>query len=177
MIFLQKVDKLQESLHFIGDAPKAKHTVFVDTKEEAESFKPVEFFDTVPELVDKPHRRLRKAQLQEGFVVGGRFKDIQRVEKETVARYNELKSRIERRDKIAKWESKLDLKRKLLVRISPLFGIVFFFPSLDCFRSLYLAHPKPVRRPPSTGCLDMRAYSSALLRALHITATLFRQAR
>ena len=113
---------MRESLHLFGETSNAKHTVFVDTKEEAQNFTPEEYFDTVPELVDKPHRRLRKAQLQEPVVVAGaRTKlEIEKVEKATAEKYRELHARLERRDKLAKWEEKLKLKRKLMVRPEPL---------------------------------------------------------
>lgn len=68
--------------------------------------------------MDKPHRRLRRAQLQQPVIVAGATTpaDLEKVEKQTVQKYQELRARIERRDKIAKWEAKLNLKRKLMVR-------------------------------------------------------------
>lgn len=108
----------------VGVAPKVQHTVFVDSKKEAKNFDPAEYFDTVPELVDKPHRRLRKSQLAEPVIVAGpqRKPEIEKLEKATAQSYKELQARMERRDKLAKWEEKLSLKRKLMVRF-PCFQI------------------------------------------------------
>jgi U3 small nucleolar RNA-associated protein 11 len=57
------VERLKQGLHFIG-AGKGTHTVFVDDEEQAEAFDPVEYFDTVPKLVDAAHNRLRRDQLK-----------------------------------------------------------------------------------------------------------------
>jgi hypothetical protein len=43
---LQKLKRMRGSLHFIGLAPQAKHTVFVGSAEEAAAFRPDEYFDT-----------------------------------------------------------------------------------------------------------------------------------
>lgn len=112
---------MQANLHCVGVVPQGKHTVFVDTKAEAESFDPIAYFDTVPELVDKPHRRLRKEQLKEPIIVAGvkRKAELAQAETEMKKQYRELQARIQRRDKITKWEQKLELKHKLMVREEP----------------------------------------------------------
>jgi hypothetical protein len=43
---LQKIAKLKESLHFIGAPAKNKHTVFVDSTQEAAGFEPEKYLDT-----------------------------------------------------------------------------------------------------------------------------------
>ncbi|KAL5036914.1 hypothetical protein RTP6_004427 [Batrachochytrium dendrobatidis] len=40
------------------------HTIFVDDKAQAKSFDSVSYFETVPELVNKPFNRLRKSTLE-----------------------------------------------------------------------------------------------------------------
>lgn len=69
----KKVEKMKRNLHGIGVPVKRKHTVFVDTEEEAKSFDAAEHFDTVPELVNRTFNRPRRAQLEdEDAVVGVR---------------------------------------------------------------------------------------------------------
>ena len=47
-----KIEKLKSSLHCLGaPSQKRKHTIFVDDKEKAKAFDPVEYFDTEPEYI------------------------------------------------------------------------------------------------------------------------------
>lgn len=49
--WLQKVQKLQERLHFVGDASQAQHTIFVDDEDELRGYIPTN--STAPsELLD-----------------------------------------------------------------------------------------------------------------------------
>jgi U3 small nucleolar RNA-associated protein 11 len=64
---MKKAEKLKESLHFLGTNSGykgAKHTIFVDSKEEADNFDPAKHFDTAPELVDRAFNRPRKSKLR-----------------------------------------------------------------------------------------------------------------
>ena len=105
----------------MDEAPKSNHKIFFDDEEAAKNFDPVEHFDTLPELVDKPQQRLRKDQLKEPVVVGGakirNKKDLQRIEKQRVAGYQEMQARLDRLTKLEKLEAKLDVQKKLLVRL------------------------------------------------------------
>ncbi|KAG5420997.1 hypothetical protein I9W82_000087 [Candida metapsilosis] len=56
-----KIKRLQDGKLFEGSG---KHTVFVDSSESQESFKPEEFFNTDQSLVDNRQNRLRLGQLQ-----------------------------------------------------------------------------------------------------------------
>ena len=77
----KKAQRLKESLHLIGAANQinqsskkqsssssssrtSKHTIFVESKDEADAFDPAEHFDTAPELVDRAFNRLRKSKLR-----------------------------------------------------------------------------------------------------------------
>lgn len=66
----KKAQRLKESLHLIGAGKqsskqsKAKHTIFVASKDQAEQFDPAEHFDTAPELVDRAFNRPRKSKLR-----------------------------------------------------------------------------------------------------------------
>ncbi len=76
----KKVERLQASLHYIGDNPEtskdrsdefdvkgsttnSKHTVFLDSKEKAKNFDVATHFDTVPELAGRTFNRPRKETL------------------------------------------------------------------------------------------------------------------
>jgi len=65
---IRKAQRLKESLHLIdGDretSKKAKHTIYVATKDEADNFDAAEHFDTAPELVDRSFNRPRKSKLR-----------------------------------------------------------------------------------------------------------------
>jgi len=73
----KRVEKMKKNLHGIGIGDKRrKHTVFVDTEEEAKNFDAAEHFDTAPELVGRSFNRPRKSQLEaEDAVVGVRNQD------------------------------------------------------------------------------------------------------
>jgi len=80
------IERMRASLHFVGatdgleeeeedddgfggsggarPAKRARHTVFVDSPEEAETFSPEAFFDTPGRLLGRAHNRPRKSQLK-----------------------------------------------------------------------------------------------------------------
>lgn len=76
---IKKVDRLQSSLHFLDQTTtatkKRKHTIFVDSQEEADTFDVTKHFDTLPELAGRAFNRprveeIRKAALQaSGYAV------------------------------------------------------------------------------------------------------------
>lgn len=63
----RKIEKMQASLQFLDAneevGKKRRHTVFVDSKKEAENFDVVEHFNTVPELASRSFNRPRKDTL------------------------------------------------------------------------------------------------------------------
>lgn len=70
----KKIDRLKSSLHFLdkqndnhasSTRNKRKHTVFVETAEEAREFDAANHFDTLPELVDRPFNRPRLSDLDQ----------------------------------------------------------------------------------------------------------------
>lgn len=62
---IKKAQKLKEALHFIGMEKKAKHTIFVDSKEKAENFDAAEHFQTAPELIERSFNRPRTKRLRD----------------------------------------------------------------------------------------------------------------
>jgi U3 small nucleolar RNA-associated protein 11 len=56
---------LQSSLHLLEPgSQKNKHTVFVDTFDQALTFEPANYFNTLPELVGRTFNRFTLDQLQ-----------------------------------------------------------------------------------------------------------------
>ncbi|KAL7562518.1 hypothetical protein ACA910_008225 [Epithemia clementina (nom. ined.)] len=74
----KKIERLQASLHLLDGSLAAvgregvhrKHTIFVDSKEEAEEFDAAQHFDTLPELVGRVHNRPRNEMIRE-MALGG----------------------------------------------------------------------------------------------------------
>jgi U3 small nucleolar RNA-associated protein 11 len=70
----RKVERLQSSLHYVDEAPtagsnKRKHTIFVDSQADVETFNVAEHFKTLPEMAGRAFNRprvesLRKTALQ-----------------------------------------------------------------------------------------------------------------
>ncbi|KAF8458041.1 small-subunit processome [Terfezia claveryi] len=107
---------------------KRKHTVFVESREEAKEFDPVKHFDTVPELVNRAGNRLRKEQLAEielkkqvpgeNQQVNGKQKRLHKLQerkrraKAREGKLNELVQRMKRSEELEKAERELVLQRE-----------------------------------------------------------------
>lgn len=68
---VKRAERMQASLHLLETADdskesktKRKHTVFVNSKKEAEDFDVTEHFDTLPELAGRTYNRLRKEDVK-----------------------------------------------------------------------------------------------------------------
>ncbi|CAM9158500.1 unnamed protein product [Discosporangium mesarthrocarpum] len=111
----KKADKLRESLHFLDAGPRNKHTIFLDTEEEAERFDPVEHFDTVPELAGRSFNRPRKGTLESAQVTGATSrKQLRKVLKKRDRAYGELSQRLKRAEKMKMAEEHLETQRKVM---------------------------------------------------------------
>ena len=83
---IKKVERLQANLHFIeGGAAsvgkKRKHTIFVDSVEDAEGFDVAKHFDTLPELAGRAFNRpridaLKKAALEASGLLGRKDDEV-----------------------------------------------------------------------------------------------------
>jgi U3 small nucleolar RNA-associated protein 11 len=142
----KKVEKLKASLHGIGQNPlldavvaeddvegssainkKRKHTLFVDSKEEFETFDVARHFDTLPELAERSHNRLKVDQLleqaeAEGVLEEGSLSKKQKVAikratrkqaKARIAAYREMMERQKRVQKLTNVEAQLVLEKQL----------------------------------------------------------------
>lgn len=77
----QKVERMKESLHFIGAAPANKHVVFVDSAAEAKQFSAAKYFDTPAALLDRSFNRPRRAQLESAAMTNGQTIEPERLER------------------------------------------------------------------------------------------------
>ena len=101
-------------MHFLEAPKNNKHTVFVDNIKEVESFDPVKHFDTVPELMDRTHNRVRKRTLEtQSFSMDLPKKQHDKIVKQRTQTYQEMRSRLQRANEINLMREELELERKL----------------------------------------------------------------
>lgn len=116
------MEKLQNELHMIGDTPKAKHTIFVDSKEDKDNFSATEFFQTVPEALDRAYNRPKVEDLENAkLVVNKTLPSLKVVEKSKEKRYMELRARMARAQKMRDLVEKMELKKHLIDVRKPYF--------------------------------------------------------
>jgi U3 small nucleolar RNA-associated protein 11 len=60
----KKRERLQASLHYLDADSKRKHTIFVESEEQAKDFDVAQHFDTIPELAGRSFNRRRTADIE-----------------------------------------------------------------------------------------------------------------
>ncbi|KAM9805810.1 putative U3 small nucleolar RNA-associated protein 11 [Syngnathus typhle] len=112
----RKIERLKGSLHLLDAASKQKnkHTFFVDSKKEVESFDLADHLNTVPELVDRVYNRptmdtLSNKRIQ-GAVAPGSQK---RLAEQRKREYKLLSQRIDRVKKLSVISQKLQTRKDL----------------------------------------------------------------
>lgn len=84
----KKVERLQASLHFLQETTaqsstkKRKHTVFVQSQQEARQFNAAQHFDTLPELLNRSFHRPRLSDLKKMTSATKDINDNEEEEKE-----------------------------------------------------------------------------------------------
>ncbi|KAL6058157.1 UTP11-like, U3 small nucleolar ribonucleoprotein [Balamuthia mandrillaris] len=114
---LNKVERLQAALHLLDEKPKNKHTVFVDSEQEAAEFSPEKYFNTLPELVDRSFNRPTKEQLEkEELVISANKGEAhsKKLSKEKKRQYKELEQRLLRIEAIDQLIAEVQLQRNLM---------------------------------------------------------------
>jgi U3 small nucleolar RNA-associated protein 11 len=111
----RKAERLQEELHFMLEKPLNKHTIYLDSEEQAATFDPAKHFGTDPKLAGRAFNRVRKvvavghhtgesidsAEESGGILVGPTsMKQLKKVMKQREKSYKELYERLERSDKL-----------------------------------------------------------------------------
>lgn len=109
-----KIDKLMDKLQFKA---KGKHTVFVDSVDDAENFDALKHFQTDASLVNRRENRLRTDQLEstkKPIDDDEDFETREQREKQKLADYRLLKERLEREKQLKEVEEKLALTKELM---------------------------------------------------------------
>lgn len=134
---IKKVEKLQASLHYLDEAEasaKRKHTIFVESQNDADEFNVAEHFDTAPELAGRAFNRPRLETLQKEALKGAEMMDgdeyqltekelkqqakaakrtAKKVAKARVAAYKEMEARAKRVEIMSKAEARLTTEKNL----------------------------------------------------------------
>ena len=114
---LQKIERLQASLHALGGKPANTHTVFVDSEAALASFEPAAYFQTDGDLVGRAFNRPRKETLEAPSTLAGAAQGsraLRGLKRERDRSYAELDARIDRADKMARLGDTIDRDRELL---------------------------------------------------------------
>ncbi len=114
----KKVERLQASLHYLGDNPetdagfgnrsgrigssKRRHTVFLDSDEKAKKFDVAEHFGTVPELAGRTFNRPRK----ETLIKMNNHNEVEYDEDGVEYEYNPTEKQIKKERKLAKLQAR-----------------------------------------------------------------------
>lgn len=115
-----KVERLKQNLHGLRQHKENRHTIFVDSESEMESFDPSKHFDTPVELLDRTFNRPRMSQLaRENLVVSAvqgesLAKAASRVSKLTKKSYEELDQRLRREHALNRTKHHLESQRKAM---------------------------------------------------------------
>jgi len=114
----KKIEKIKENMHMIGDVKPKQHKIFVDDREKVANFDVAEHFETVPELVENSHNRLRldtiKNHIASDSMNTMTKKDIKKVLKKKEKTVKELEGRSKRAEVLKKTMEKLQTQRNLL---------------------------------------------------------------
>ncbi|EDO33548.1 predicted protein [Nematostella vectensis] len=114
----KKIERLQASLHLLESSdggPPNQHIVFVDNKKEAKAFDPATHFGTLPELMNRTYNRPSIDTLKTSQVTAPvDEQSLKKIERQRNRQYEELKQRIERKEKMQTLTEKLQLEKHLM---------------------------------------------------------------
>jgi len=109
----KKVESLKSELHMINFPKKNTHQIFVENEEEFKNFDPVEYFDTVPELLHNRSNRLRKHQL-ENIDLNKSNQNASKIGQRMKTSYKRLADKIKNEETMKEFYVKLDFEKQLL---------------------------------------------------------------
>ncbi|EFC45750.1 U3 small nucleolar RNA-associated protein 11 [Naegleria gruberi] len=122
-IINNNIEKLRRGLGFLEVASKSdkkiKHKVFLKSKEELETFDPVEYFDTDPLLLNQTHNRVKRKTLAEQSVqayapnAGIDAYTTPATDNATLAEYKKLEKLISKREVIEKTINDIEVALQL----------------------------------------------------------------
>lgn len=121
--------RMMMSRELTDEELKSKHTVFVDTVDEAADFDEEEYFDTPAELLNRAYNRPTRDSIDKGLVVGAlssdanlsrslashglSSRDIAHLERQRSLSYGELSARVDRKAKISSALDRMELRQNL----------------------------------------------------------------
>ncbi|XP_040442102.1 probable U3 small nucleolar RNA-associated protein 11 isoform X2 [Falco naumanni] len=119
----KKIERLKSELHLLdaeGKNPN-QHVFFFDTKKEVQEFDIATHLDTVPELVDRVYNRPTIATLQKETLKGATDPaHLKKLAQQRKNQYDLLKQRIEREKAMFVIAQKIQTRKDLLDKDSPL---------------------------------------------------------
>jgi len=111
----QKIERLKSSLQMISSVPqeelRSRHTVFVDTEQEASNFDPAKYFDTPKEFLGRAFNRPTEELLDKNRLVASRT--TKKLTASRLAAYNELATRMKREKELYKAIRKVQLRKNI----------------------------------------------------------------
>ncbi|CAG8485251.1 6381_t:CDS:2 [Ambispora leptoticha] len=111
----KKDSNKQETLQKNANRIESNHIIFFDTEEEVKNFDPAKHFNTLPELVNRKFNRPRIETLEkQALVLPEDIKQLRKMQKERINKYQELADRLEREDKFVTLEQELVTQKNLM---------------------------------------------------------------
>lgn len=115
----KKIKRMQSELHCLDEETGKKagrsHVIFREDEKDMRSFDSAEYFNTVPELIERGFNRPTIDQLQKKLIVSKVSKNtLAGAEKEREKSYKELNERVGRQEEIKKTLTKLETQKKLM---------------------------------------------------------------
>lgn len=112
----KKIERLKGELHLLeaDDKPKNKHTFFVDSKKEVQSFDLATHLNTVPELVDRVFNRPTLETLNTKCIKGATDpQSVEKLNRQRKHQYKILCQRIDREKKMFVISEKIQTRKDL----------------------------------------------------------------
>ena len=109
-----KINKLKNQLKFES---KGNHKVFVDSKDELDSFDPLKFFNTTKDLLDRKENRLSLDQLSSldsQEIIRDPLLDLKKRQRISLKLANNIKRHIQRSNELLSLENKMNYNNELL---------------------------------------------------------------
>ena len=107
-----KIRKIKNSLHLIGDKKPRKHKIFVESSKELKTFDPVKHFETAPELIDRTYNRIKLSTIENNTLPSAEH--MKSALKKRNQSYKELEGRQKRASKLNEAAERLILQRNLM---------------------------------------------------------------
>ncbi|XP_030606197.1 putative U3 small nucleolar RNA-associated protein 11 [Archocentrus centrarchus] len=113
---VKKIERLKGELHLLDaeSKPKNKHTFFVDSKKEVQSFSLADHLNTAPELVDRVYNRPTLETLETKSIQGAVDPhSVKKLAKQRKHQYKILSQRIDREKKMFVISQKIQTRKDL----------------------------------------------------------------